>query len=241
MSLHTLAPSPPDSALPAPPRLERGRQAAPQVYEWLRSAIISLALPPGSPLSRAELATRFGVSSTPIRDALMRLEQEGLVEVFPQYATAVSRIDVQAANQAHFLRRSLETEVVRTLAAAPRPGLAEQLDRSLARMQALLAAQDLAGFAAEDEAFHLALFEAAGVPDLWRLARARSGDLDRLRRLHLPSPGKGEAILGDHAAIAAALRAADPSAADEAMRRHLAGTVANVEEIRARRPDFLQP
>ena len=67
-------------------RLDRDRQAAPQVFERLRGMIISLALPPGSPLSRAELAGQFGVSSTPIRDALMRLEEEGLVDVFPQYA-----------------------------------------------------------------------------------------------------------------------------------------------------------
>ena len=78
-------------------RLDRDRQAAPQVFDRLRSMIISLALPPGSALSRAALAGQFGVSSTPIRDALMRLDEEGLVEVFPQYATVVSRIDVRLA------------------------------------------------------------------------------------------------------------------------------------------------
>src|SRR3981081_589574 len=86
-------------------RLDRDRQAAPQVFERLRKLITSLALPPGSPLSRNALAGQFGVSSTPIRDALMRLEEEGLVEVFPQYATVVSRIDIGLAQQAHFLRR----------------------------------------------------------------------------------------------------------------------------------------
>ena len=75
-------------------RLDRDRQAAPQVFERLRDMIVSLLLPPGSSLSRAALAAQFGVSSTPIRDALMRLEEEGLVDVFPQHATVVSRIDV---------------------------------------------------------------------------------------------------------------------------------------------------
>src|SRR5687768_5719109 len=78
-------------------RLDRDRQAAPQVFERLRDQIVSLALPPGSPLSRTALAGQFGVSSTPVRDALMRLEEEGLVDVFPQYATVVSRIDVKLA------------------------------------------------------------------------------------------------------------------------------------------------
>src|SRR4030081_3780706 len=97
-------------------RLDRDRQAAPQVFERLRELIISLGLPPGSPLSRVALAEQFGVSSTPIRDALMRLDEEGMVEVYPQHATVVSRIDIKLAQQAHFLRQSLELEIVRTLA-----------------------------------------------------------------------------------------------------------------------------
>ena len=82
--------------------------------------IIALELPPGSPLSRAALATQFGVSSTPIRDALMRLAEEGLVDVFPQHATVVSRIDVGLAQQAHFLRQALELEIVRITGARAR-------------------------------------------------------------------------------------------------------------------------
>src|ERR1700736_7004311 len=102
-------------------RLDRDRQAAPQVFERLRGMIISLELPPGSPLSRAALAGQFGVSSTPVRDALMRLEEEGLVDVFPQHATVVSQIDVGRAQQAHFLRQALELEIVRLLAASSDP------------------------------------------------------------------------------------------------------------------------
>src|SRR6476646_2368637 len=104
------------TALRSAERLDRDRQAAPQVFERLRGMIISLALPPGSALSRAELAAQFGVSSTPIRDALMRLEEEGMVDVFPQYATVVSRVDVRLAQQAHFLRQAVELEIVRALA-----------------------------------------------------------------------------------------------------------------------------
>src|SRR5664279_4647808 len=123
------------SALPRRPqlrpadRLDRERQAAPQVFERLREMIISLALPPGSPLWRAALAEQFGVSSTPIRDALMRLEEEGLVDVFPQHATVVSRIDVRLAQQAHFLRQALELEIVRLLAASPNDTLGTELNQ----------------------------------------------------------------------------------------------------------------
>src|SRR3954470_23891476 len=89
------------------PRLDRSRLAAAQVFELLRERIISLELSPGTVLSRAALAEEFRLSSTPIRDALMKLEEEKLVEVFPQHATIVSPIDLTLARQAQFLRRSV--------------------------------------------------------------------------------------------------------------------------------------
>src|SRR5258705_12648706 len=94
----------PRRAARAAERLDRDRQAAPQVFERLRGMIIELALPPGSALSRAELAAQFGVSSTPIRDALMRLEEEGLVDVFPPYANVGRRGAVRLSPQAPFPR-----------------------------------------------------------------------------------------------------------------------------------------
>ena len=101
-----------------PHKLDRTRQAAPQVFEWLRGSILSLQLAPGTALSRTELAERFELSQTPVRDALLQLAQEGLVDIFPQHATLVSRIDIASATQAHFLRCAIELEVVRTLALA---------------------------------------------------------------------------------------------------------------------------
>src|SRR5438477_9711453 len=127
-------------------RLDRDRQAAPQVFERLRGMIISLELPPGSPLSRAALAEQFGVSSTPIRDALMRLDEEGLVEVFPQYATVVSRIDVHRAQQAHFLRQALELEIVRLLALQPSASFDTELNAAIARQQQFAQAGDFEKF-----------------------------------------------------------------------------------------------
>ena len=213
-----------------PHKLDRTRQAAPQVFEWLRESILSLQLAPGTALSRAELAERFELSQTPVRDALLQLAQEGLVDIFPQHATLVSRIDIPSATQAHFLRSAIELEVVRTLALAPaddtavlRAKLTAQVD-----LQAALAIADTEEFIASDQAFHRLMYEAAGAPDLYELVRRRSGHLDRLRRLDLPSPGK-----------VAALAAHDPDAAQAAMRTHLSGTLGRIADIRARHPDYV--
>src|SRR6187401_2025582 len=142
-------------------RLDRGRQAAPQVFERLRDMIASLLLPPGSALSRAELAAQFGVSSTPIRDALMRLEEEGLVDVFPQYATVVSRVDVRLAQQAHFLRQAVELEIVRGLAIQHSEALVAELQATIVRQQHYAKAGDFEKFMAPDNEFHSQLYMAA--------------------------------------------------------------------------------
>lgn len=226
-------------ALP-PLRLERGRGIAGQLYEWLRAAIIELVLKPGAVLPRAELVGHLGVSATPFRDALARLVEETLVEVFPQHATVVAPIDLALVNQAHFHRRALELEVIRTLAPHRNEALLAGLRENLARQRARQESGDLMGLVREDQSFHQILYEAAGAGDLWLLLRSRSGHLDRLRRLHLPAPGKAEAILRDHAAIVHALEAGDAVRAEAAVREHLAGTVANAEEIRLRYPDFIR-
>jgi GntR family transcriptional regulator, rspAB operon transcriptional repressor len=220
-------------------RLDRDRQAAPQVFERLRGLIISLALPPGSPLSRAALAGQFGVSSTPIRDALMRLEEEGLVDVFPQYATVVSRVDVRLAQQAHFLRQAVELEIVRTLAASHDETFVADLNRTIAQQQQFAKAGEFEKFMAADNEFHAKLYAAADKQDIWALVKSRSGHIDRLRRLHLPSPGKAQDIVRHHKLIAKAIGAGDPDEAQKHLRTHLSGTLSELAQIRARYPEYL--
>jgi len=222
-----------------PLRLDRSRHAAPQVFEQLRDAIVSLELAPGTVLSRNELAEQFGVSQTPVRDALLRLGEEGLVDIFPQHATVVSRINVDSAKQAHFLRRSIELEVVRTLATGAEPGLVSQLRGHIARQEAVLGSNDYADFVAADQAFHRQMYEAAEVPELWDLVRRLSGHVDRLRRLHLPVSGKAQAVVRDHRRIVDAIAKRDPELAQARLREHLSGTLGRVDEIRSRHPEFV--
>jgi DNA-binding GntR family transcriptional regulator len=220
-------------------RLDRDRQAAPQVFERLREQIISLGLPPGSPLSRLALAEQFGVSSTPIRDALMRLDEEGLVEVYPQHATVVSRIDIERAQQAQFLRQSLELEIVRTLALDHDAPLVEELNHTITLQQQSAKAGDFTKFMAADDDFHRQLYAGAGKGELWALVKSRSGHIDRLRRLHLPSPGKAQDIVRHHKLIVAAIGASQPDEAQRHLRKHLSGTLGYLAEIRARFPEYL--
>jgi GntR family transcriptional regulator, rspAB operon transcriptional repressor len=219
---------------------DRSRHAAPQVFEQLREMILSLALAPGTVLSRSELQQQFRLSSTPIRDALLQLQDEHLVEIFPQHATVVSPIDLALARQAQFLRRSVELEIVRTLAASPDKALVARLNAIVAQQRVFADAGDLEQFMATDQSFHQAMYEAAQVPDLWALVRRHSGHIDRLRRLHLPVEGKAEQIVDDHTAIVDAIASGKPEIAQRQLRDHLSRSLAFSSEMRTRFPTYFR-
>jgi DNA-binding GntR family transcriptional regulator len=220
-------------------RLDRSRLAAPQVFDQLREAIVTLTMAPGTVLARDALALQFGISQTPVRDALMRLGEEGLVDIFPQHATVVSKINITSAKQAHFLRMSIELEVVGTLASRPNALLTVQLRTLIAAQVAVMGVENYSAFVVADHAFHQHMYTSAGVPDLWALVRRNAGHADRLRRLHLPAEGKAQAVVRDHGCIVDAIERGDADAARQALRTHLSGTLGTLDEICARYPAYI--
>jgi DNA-binding GntR family transcriptional regulator len=159
--------------------------------------------------------------------------------VFPQYATVVSRIDVHRAQQAHFLRQALELEIVRVLALKPDQSLVTELNATIARQQQFAKAGAFEKFMTADNEFHAQLYEAADKQDIWTLVRSRSGHIDRLRRLHLPSPGKAQDIVRHHKLITKAIAGGEPEEAQKHLRTHLSGTLSELAQIRAQHPQYL--
>lgn len=212
--------------------------ASQQIYDALRSRIVGLRLAPGENLSRAEIAEYYGVSQTPVRDAMMKLEEDGLLAVFPQSKTEVSRIDIRQAQETQFLRLAVELEVARKLAKMEDKQPLATARKILAQQQAALEIENLDQLATLDRSFHHALCEAAGVANLWQLVSARSGHIDRLRNLNLPDPGKGANILLFHGRILSALEEGDAQEAEEAVRGHLSGTLSQLEVIISRYPAY---
>ncbi len=213
--------------------------ASARLYADLRARIVRLELAPDTTLDRSELAARYEVSQSPVREAVLRLEQDGLVQSFPQSRTVVTRIDVVRIREEHFLRVAVESEVVRQLAETPDPAVVTKLKGLLRLQEALVGDVEQADlFKQLDEAFHEALFEAVGQTNLHRHIVARSGHLARVRTLDLPKEGKMRAVLDGHQAIVEAIAAGDPAAATLAMRRHLSGTIERLPGLRAERPDF---
>lgn len=219
-------------------KLDRYRQAAPQLYDLLREQIVSIVLKPGDVLSRNDIANQFGVSQTPVRDALMRLEQENLVEIFPQSGTRVSKIDLHAAQQAHFLRKSVETELVYQFAIEKNEEVIAALNAALDQLKSLVNQGSIDPFIRADKDFHYVLYEQADLLEIWSLLQVQSGHIDRIRRLHLPAAGKRQKVIDDHQKIVDAIRSGDGMHAQWSVREHLAGTLSNIDLIREKHPDF---
>lgn len=215
------------------------QSAAARTLDSLRHRIISMDLPPDTVLSRGDLAAEYNVSQTPLREALQKLETEGLVDIYPQSRTVVTRIDPVQIREAHFLRLAVETEVLRRLAVSADVALVARL-RTLVALQEALAGNpaELPAFQELDELFHQTMMMAAGQPGLYALLRARSGHLNRLRRLDLPGEGKIRHILQGHRAIVDALEAHDPEAAKAAIRLHLSQTLSRLDVLKDSYPQF---
>nr|WP_237681572.1 GntR family transcriptional regulator [Agrobacterium vitis] len=221
-------------------QLDRSRQVALQVHEILRDRILKVQLVPGTILSRASLQLEFGVSQTPVRDALMRLQEEDIVEVYPQYATVVAKIDIDHARQALFLRLSIELEAVRRLTEEAPGETAKELGAIMARQKEVATQETYDTFDCIDREFHRKLYEKSGILQLWTNVRRQSVHLDRLRRLNLPMPGKMQTVLEDHEAIVAAIASGNPEAAASALRKHLSGTLSIIDLISAEYPDYIR-
>lgn len=213
-------------------------EAPDEPYRSLRRRILALDLPPGAQLSRAELQAQYGVSSTPMRDALLRLREEGLVEIYPQSRTVVSRIDLSLAREAHLLRSSVERNIVRELAGEADPALIRTLRRIVALQEQTSRSGELDVFASLDQTFHETLFKAAGYLRTFAVIRRESVHIDRLRALHLPMGDKAGRILAEHARIVDALEACDPDRADEAMAFHLSQSIALASQLSQDWPDY---
>lgn len=217
---------------------------AERVYRDLRRRIRELVLPPGAPLRKEEIALELGVSRAPVSEAIARLADEALVDVFPQHGSFVAPIRAGDVRESLFIRTALEVEAIRRVAQKADSALVAMLEENLAAEAAALQADDLQAFYELDEALHALIFGSLDAPRALRLLDAARAPLDRPRRLGLPEAGRPEATLAEHRRLVDAIAAGDPELAAAAMRAHLAQVARSVErelaeiERRARgRPD----
>jgi DNA-binding GntR family transcriptional regulator len=209
-----------------------------RVFEQLLSAIRSLALVPGQSLSETELSQQLEVSRTPLREAIARLADDGLVRVIPQVGTRVSLISMADVVQAQFVRETLE---VGAFGAACTRGRREvgTLRALLTAQRTALAADDFNTFFELDEGLHQQIFVMAGYPGAWDAVQGMKVQLDRLRRL-MPQRETIADLITEHTAIVNALEAGQRATGKKLITLHARRVLKYAPQLRVQFPDYFE-
>ena len=214
----------------------QGRSARSIVHERLRDEIVGLRRPPGSPLSEAEIAGELKVSRTPVRESLILLAEEGLVDVYPQKGSFVGPIRFDDVVTAQFVRESLECASLSEVTTQAHD--IEQLRRLLDQQRSADQRGDIDDFFRLDEAFHELLMTIGGHPAAWRIAAQAKAQMDRARRLSLPDDHKMTDLITQHTEVVDRLAEGDTEAAVAALRQHLRIVLDDVARIQRENPDL---
>ncbi|WP_370046176.1 MULTISPECIES: GntR family transcriptional regulator [Salipiger] len=210
-----------------------------QLTAALRQCIIRNQLKPGVRLSEAEIGARFGISRQPVREAFIKLSEEGLLEIRPQRGSFVRKISLEAVMDARFVREAVEADIVKACAADPSSGLVEEL-REQIRGQQRLVDDRPAAFVPLDDMFHRTLAQAAGRPNAWAVIEGMKTQMDRVRQMTSINFPLAH-LITQHNAVVDAIEARDPQAAEQAMRGHLQMILQDLPAIREGFPDYFDP
>ncbi len=232
----TVAQLPPPTISPIHRSATRERMSD-RVYDELITAIREMRLTPGSLLSETELSSQLGVSRTPVRDAISRLVDIGLLEVAPQVGTSVALIELKAVQEACFVRSALESAAFELACHAE--------NRDVSRLRAIISRQDKAvadedgnAFFQSDESLHQEIFRLSGHPGVWNVVLRSKLQLDRLRRLILPEVLTTRSLVEEHSRIVDLLEVGDVEGGRALIHTHAQHVLLQAPQIRAEHPHF---
>lgn len=198
--------------------IDQSSAIGPQVIRILRERIIYNDLRPGAAISESAMAMIYQISRQPVREAFIRLADEGLLEIRPQRKTLVKKISYAAVLDARFVREAVEADIVKLLAESPDPSLVSELRRQL-RCQAEEISSPVR-FIRRDEQFHRTLAEAAGKRSAWQFIEEFKTQMDRVRILRLQK-FPVEKLIKQHGAIVDSIESGEVGRAEKAVRYHL--------------------
>ncbi len=203
---------------------------ADDVYGRLKDDVANFRLVPGDRFTENELCERMGVSRTPVRQALTRLQQEGYVEVLFRSGWRVLPFNFEQFEQLYDLRMVLETTAVERLCGGLLPRVLDELS-SLWCVPPSARSHDAEQVARWDEDFHCTLVAAAGNAEMARVHREVTERIRILRRLDFTQTPRIEATFDEHARILEAIRGLSTKAAIELLRAHIQTSQAEVRKI----------
>lgn len=210
------------------------------VYEELKRSIMSMKLKPGQTMSTQEMATKLNVSRTPVREAFLRLQSEGLVEMIPQRETVVSRIDLQRVDQEKFIRESLEIGTINEFLDKKRKVDIQRMSKLIQIQKQCDEAKDYVGFLEADDQFHRVLFDVTAQQMAWATITERNGHYNRLRILYVQEEAVIESSVQQHAEIVSLLERGEENRIREALASHIQRLDLRKTRLAAAYPDYFE-
>lgn len=221
-------------------KLSERRTSVDDVFDFLYDEIVKMRLRPGDKISEADIASQFGVSRQPVRDAFSRLANLDLLLIRPQRATEVRRFSPRDICKSRFARLSVEKEVVRLACERCDDEGAALLDASLARQRNIVAENDYANFGAEDYRFHEIICKVANVEFAADIIYSEKANVDRLCMLSISKEDRMPTLLEDHTDITDAIKAGDTEAAIQSISVHLSRLDETIERIQREHPTYFE-
>ncbi|AVK48586.1 MULTISPECIES: GntR family transcriptional regulator [Clostridium] len=210
------------------------------IYHNLREEIINLYLEPGTSISEKELSEKYNVSRTPVREAFVRLAQEGLVQIYPQKGTVVSLIDLSAVEEERFLREHLERAVVKEACMEfPKENILA-LEMNLKFQKMYIENKDYKKLFNTDEEFHKIIFEGCSKKRIWNSINDGSTEFQRIRVLRLTVNSSWDNIYLQHKEIFNAIKNKNPDMAEELMKKHLNMVIFDKTQVRESYPNYFK-
>ncbi|EKQ51432.1 MULTISPECIES: GntR family transcriptional regulator [unclassified Clostridium] len=210
------------------------------IYYKLREEIINLYLEPGTNISEKELSEKYSVSRTPVREALVRLAQEGLVNIYPQKGTVVSLIDLSAVEEGRFLREHLERAVVKEACKEFSQENILALEMNLKLQKMYIENHDNKKLFEADEQFHKIIFEGCNKKRIWNSINDASTEFQRIRILRLSTNSSWDNIYQQHKEIFNAIKNKEIEKAEEIMEKHLNMVIFDKNQIKENYPNYFK-
>lgn len=211
-----------------------------KIYHLLREEIINLYMKPGTSISEKEISEKYNVSRTPVREAFVRLSQDGLLSIYPQKGTVVSLIDLSAVEEARFLRENLERAVVRLACEEFPEEKIFSLEMNLKLQEMYMKNRDYRQLFQSDEEFHRIIFEGCNKRRIWATINDMSTDFQRIRVLRLLANFKWEHIYSQHLSVVDAIKNKDPERAEKVMEDHLTMVTYDKKQLMQDYPDYFK-
>jgi DNA-binding GntR family transcriptional regulator len=212
-------------------KIDRRHPRTGQVYDGLRSAILDLRLKPGSPITEHGICRQISVSRTPVREALIRLAQEGLINIFPQHGSFISRISPTKIVEGVFVRLTLELAMLRRAAQCWTPDNTRAVETMLGMQRLHVRTYDYIGFHREDERFHHYFAEVAGLFGVSRVIVDANTHVTRVRHLANPVKGHMAQAVREHEQILADVKTGKVDAAAKVLTQHLERVPSTVKNL----------